>query len=185
MGVTYVAQKQNPATVFRFAVAFGTSLFNDTGFSRISGLSASVGTVTYREGGQQPSMRKFPGLAEFPVVRFERGSTNNVDMYNWLQQVQSINPTAASTPLKDDYSPSGFRTTIYIQLFDADFVTVIKSWTLLAAWPKSVSLGDFDAQSSAVQIESMEIECESIIVQSGPLGSGSGNAGVPYTGAPV
>jgi phage tail-like protein len=183
MGVQYVAQKQNPVAVFRYAVSFGsTALFSDTGFSRISGLSASVATITYREGGQQPSMRKFPGLVEFPVVRFERGATTSLDMYNWLQQVQSINPTAASSPLPDTYDSTGFRSSVYIQAFDSDMVTVLRAWTLLAAWPKSVTMGDFDAMASSAQIETMELECEAIIPTAGALGVGSGSNGVPYAG---
>ena len=182
MGLTYVAQKANPATVFRFAVSFSSSsFFVDTGFSRISGLSASVDTVTYREGGQQPSMRKFPGLVSFPVVRFERGTSSNLDMYNWLSQVQSINPISGQAPLPDTYDTTGFRQHVYIQSFDSDMSTVLRSYTLISAWPKSITMGDFDAQASSVQIETMELECEAILLTSGPNGSGQGTAGVPLT----
>jgi phage tail-like protein len=179
----FVAVKSNPMANFRFTVQFASSLFVEAGFARVSGLNVSADQINYREGGQVPTMRKFPGLTQYNDVRMDRGASQNMDMYAWAAQAYVINPN--STPLPDDYTADGFRQNLVINGLDSDNATVVRSWQVLSAWPKEVSMSDFDAQSSGVLIETLVIAHEGLIPLAGTLGSGSGTAGVPTANATV
>jgi phage tail-like protein len=173
----FVAQKANPMASYRFTVQFASSLFVDAGFSRVSGLNIAADQITYREGGQTPTVRKFPGLTMYNDLRLDRGAAANMDMYTWASQCFVINPSA--TPLADDYTPDGFRQNLVINGLANNNSSVVRSWQVLNAWPKEVNMGDFDAQASSVLIETLVIAHEGVIPAAGPLGSGAGTAGVP------
>lgn len=180
MGQTFVAVRSNPMAAFRFNVQFASSFFVDAGFSRINGLDVSSDVIMYREGGQVPTARKFPGLTQYNPIRFERGSGKNMDMYNWAATTYVVSPD--SNPLPDDYSVNSFRKNLVINGMDSDNGTVVRSWNVTSAWPSNVQMGDFDAQSSTVLIESMTVQHEGLFPANGPLGSGLGTGGVNTSG---
>jgi phage tail-like protein len=167
---TYATTKDNPLVGARFGVVFSLNQFVDTGFSRISGAEASADTIEYREGGQNFTPRKFPGLARFAATMFERGATTNLDMYQWAATAWALNPNAV--PYEDGYNPAtSFRRDISVLALGPDLQTTVRTWVLHAAWPSSVRMSDFDAQSSTALIESMTIQHEGFDYYVGESGS--------------
>jgi phage tail-like protein len=58
-----------------------------------------------------------------------------------------------------------FRSEVTIQLLNRN-QEVVREWTVTAAWPAKLAVGDFDAQSSDVVIESLELAHEGLSVVS-------------------
>jgi phage tail-like protein len=53
------------------------------GFTEASGLNAEQEVVEYREGSENATVRKLPGLATYPNIMLKRGWTQDFDLWNW------------------------------------------------------------------------------------------------------
>jgi phage tail-like protein len=53
------------------------------GFTEASGLSAEQDVVEYREGSEDTTVRKLPGLKTFPNIKLNRGFTQDFDLWRW------------------------------------------------------------------------------------------------------
>ncbi len=131
-----------------FAFQVEVPALGDAGFMKVSGLGEETEVVTYREGTDGVTMRKLAGLRTFPNVTLERGVTESMELVRWLQLNRGANDQRAE---------------VVIKLFSrASASTPKRVWILEDAWPAVYNLGDMDASSSDVLIESLEIAHEGI-----------------------
>jgi phage tail-like protein len=144
---------RDPYRSFRFEVEVDG--FVRAGFSRISGLEHSVEVIEYREGANIDTVHKLPGLSSFADVTFERGVTQDTDFADWVQNLFDFDSVDGSA------SEEGWRRTIIVYQLDMER-TRIKSWEILNAWPRQVSLGDFDATANEVSMETLVVANEGI-----------------------
>lgn len=140
----------DPLKVFRFRVEIDE--FVRAGFTDVSGLSDESEVTEYREGGDNASVRKSPGLASFGDVTLKRGQIVNstvggdLDMWDWRRKVHEANVNGQ----KQD-----FRKTVDIVQYDRSGAEV-RRWRLYEAWPKSLTpASDFSATSSDDSMEEM------------------------------
>lgn len=111
------------------------------GFSEISGLSAEIEPIDYREGSDPMTVRKLPGVRKFTNVTLKRGFTHNRDLWQWFK-------TGLEGALQ--------RRTVRIVLLDDDR-TAVARWTLRAAWITKWAGPQLMAAGSDVAIESIEL----------------------------
>lgn len=124
----------------------------EASFSEVSGFDASIDVIEYREGDEGVNYsRKLNGLTKFGNVTLKWGMTNSMSFYEWLMDV-------SSGKLMDDSRNKD----ITITLFDDDGTTSLAAWNLYAAWPSKYVAPDFNASSSEVAIESVELVYESM-----------------------
>lgn len=147
--------QEDPLKVFRFQVEIAN--FTRFGFAKVTGLTAETEVTEYREGGNNATVEKSPGLTKFSDVTLERGqiiasNKGEFDLLRWYNQVFDVSSKRGS--------PGVFRRTVDVVQFNKEGREV-KRWRLANAWPKTHSpVPDLDALSSANSIEKIVIVYE-------------------------
>jgi len=148
--------QEDPLKTFAYRVEIDN--FARMGFSKVTGLKPKVDVVTYREGGDNTTEKKSPGMTKWDDLTLERGiivatGAGDRDFVLWFAQVYDVG--AKKVGAKSD-----FRRNIDIVLLDREGKTA-KRWRVLEAWPSGgVLLPDLDALGSNNAIESLTITHE-------------------------
>jgi phage tail-like protein len=143
--------QEDPLKVFNYVVEIqGFARF---GFSKCSAPQPTTEDIKYREGGQNATVLKSPGLTSFGDITLDRGQilaagAGSKDILNWYQQVFDVrNKTSASS--------GTFRLDVDIVQFNKEGVEVLR-WRLKNCWPKGMKpFSDLDALQSENSIEQM------------------------------
>ena len=114
------------------------------GFSEVSGFDASIDVIEYREGDIVQTPMKMPGLKKYGNITLKQGVTDSTVMYDWLM-----------LGVEGEVE----RKTLTITLLDATGAATA-SWQVINAWPTKYTAPDFNATSSEVAIETLEIAHE-------------------------
>lgn len=114
------------------------------GFSEVSGFDASIDVIEYREGDMVQTPLKIPGLKKYGNITLKQGLTTSTVLYDWI--IAGVNGAVE-------------RKTITITLLDEE-ETPAASWQVINAWPTKYTAPDFNATSSEVAIDTLEIAHE-------------------------
>ena len=114
----------------------------DLRFQRVSGLSASISTVTVREGGQQLYTHRLPDMVSYGNLVLERGFMVGSPL--------NIEFNAAFSLMK--FAPSN----VMITLLNEDAVP-IAGWMFVQAFPVRWATADLDASRDEVLIDTLEL----------------------------
>ena len=114
------------------------------GFSEVSGFDASIDVIEYREGDMVQTPMKIPGLKKYGNITLKQGLTTSKVLYDWI--IAGVNGAVD-------------RKTITITLLD-DEEAPAASWQVINAWPTKYTAPDFNATSSEIAIETLEIAHE-------------------------
>lgn len=115
------------------------------GFSEVSGFDATVEVKDYREGDMPITPSKVPGLVKYTNITLKKGLTDtSMELYNWI--MEGVNGEIV-------------RKTVTITLLDQTEAAVA-SWQVINAWPTKYTAPSFNAGSSEVSIETLEIAHE-------------------------
>jgi phage tail-like protein len=114
----------------------------DLRFQRVSGLSASISTVTVREGGQQLYTHRLPDMVSYENLVLERGFMVGSPL--------NIEFNVAFSLMK--FAPSN----VMITLLDEDAVP-IAGWMFVQAFPVRWATADLDASRDEVLIDTLEL----------------------------
>ena len=114
------------------------------GFSEVTGFDASIDVIEYREGDMTQTPLKIPGLKKYGNITLKHGPVDSMVLYEWL-----------TAGLEGDVE----RKTLTITLLDIAG-SPAASWQIINAWPVKYTAPDFNATSSEVAIESLEIAHE-------------------------
>ena len=117
------------------------------GFSEVSGFDVSIDVMEYREGDMVQTPMKMPGLKKYSNITLRQGLADSMVLYDWII-------------LGVDAAPE--RKTITITLLDEEEAPAA-SWQVINAWPMRYTAPDFNATSSEVAIETLEIAHEGMI----------------------
>lgn len=114
------------------------------GFSEASGFDASIDVIEYREGDMVQTPMKLPGLKKYGNITLKKGVADSMVMYEWM--IAGVEGEVE-------------RKTITITILD-ETETATASWQVINAWPAKYTAPDFNATSSEVAVESLEIAHE-------------------------
>ncbi len=114
------------------------------GFSEASGFDASIDVIEYREGDMVQTPMKLPGLKKYGNITLKQGVADSMVMYEWM--IAGVEGEVE-------------RKTITITILD-ETETATASWQVINAWPAKYTAPDFNATTSEVAIESLEIAHE-------------------------
>lgn len=124
--------------------------FTSAVFSEISGFDMSIDVIEYRDGSDKlKSPRKMPGLTKYGNVTLKWGMTDNTEFYEWVAGIADGSKSQPEDRIK----------TVTINLQN-DEHEPIASWVLSGAWPCKYTVTDFNASSSEVAFESIELTFE-------------------------
>lgn len=114
------------------------------GFSEVTGFDASIDVIEYREGDMVQTPMKVPGLKKYGNITLKQGLADSRVIYEWM--IEGVNGAVQ-------------RKTITITLLD-ETEAAVASWQVINAWPTKYTAPDFNATSSEIAIESLEIAHE-------------------------
>lgn len=133
-----------PPVGFHFIVAF--EIFPqtpfDVGFQEVTGLSVSMETESYKEGGENRFVHQLPVRSQYEDLVLKRGLLAASGVILWVQD--AINNFV--------FKPIN----ILVSLQDENHVPVY-SWYIINAVPKKWSVSSFNAGESAIVVESLTI----------------------------
>lgn len=140
-----VGERHDPLPSYTFRVEIDG--IASASFREVSGLRCETEVVEFREGGESSTIRLLPGLSRCGPITLKRGFTGDAELWNWYNQVFEGSPVRknGSVIILDN---SGTERARY-NFFDA--------------WPVSYSIGEFDAGSKGVLVETVEIAVERIV----------------------
>ncbi|MGG6263454.1 phage tail protein [Leptolyngbya sp. AN03gr2] len=138
--------RRDPYGVYNFYVEWDGIIH--AGFQSCSGLKSSQEAGTYREGTDPLTQRKIPGLVSYDNITLKRGITSNDELWKWRTQLASGNAN---------------RRNLSIVVMDDTGVEKIR-WNLINCWPISWSADEFNAESDAFAIETLELAHEGVTI---------------------
>jgi len=115
-------------------------------FTEISGLEVALAPIEYRNGNEDITVRKLPGLKTQTNLVCKRGSTGHVEFWDWIK-----------AGLDGDVK----RAEGAILLKDENQVEVMR-WNFSRGWPCKYSGPSFNAKSNEIAIETLEICIEKL-----------------------
>lgn len=146
------SSEEDPLKLFRFIVEMGGAR---AGFSECSALESETDVVEYREGGDNTTVKKSPGLTKFSDLTLKRGQVldrGQDDFYKWYQAVY-----AQSGDLDQ---AEDFRRDIDIVQYNRARNEVLR-WRAYNCFPsKFKATGDFNATSNDNSISELTLACE-------------------------
>lgn len=114
----------------------------DIRFRDVSGLTMELEEFAYNEGGENRFSHKFPVRGRYPDLVLKRGLLSDSGLRQWVLDAVHhlvIQPC-----------------TVWVTLLDQDHAP-LETWTVVGAWPKKWVISDFNAESSEVVIETLEL----------------------------
>lgn len=138
------AQITDPYGNFNFLVEIDG--ITRAAFQECSGFDATIDVTEQREGGDNQTVRKLPGLTKYSNIQLKWGMTDDDELYDWhrkavLGDIERKNGSIVLLNRKGEE---------------------VKRWNFVRAWPTKWDGPDFNATSSEVAIESLEIVHEGL-----------------------
>lgn len=132
-----------PPLGFYYKVEFGVSTTrHDVRFQSVSGLSVEYDYESFKEGGENRFEHKLPVRTKFGDLVLKRGMLTDSEVIAWFLDAfrdRSFSPTTVDVILMNEKSEP------------------LRSWNVAHAIPKKWQISDFNANESAVVIETMEL----------------------------
>lgn len=133
-----------PPTGFHFIVAF--ELFPqspfDVGFQEVSGLSITMETEQFKEGGENRFVHQLPVRASYEDLVLKRGLLTTSAVTMWCHDAI--------------YNFVFKPINIIISLQDENHMPLM-TWNVINAFPKKWSVSNFNAQEGSVVVESLTL----------------------------
>src|SRR6478672_9003402 len=77
--------RNDPYAAFNFLIEIAG--VTQAGFSECSGLNTETDPIEYRNGNEDITVRKLPGLKKFGNITLKRGFTASKDLWDWRKKV--------------------------------------------------------------------------------------------------
>ena len=110
-------------------------------FTEASGLEVEIPPIEYRNGSEDITVRKIPGLKKFTNLNFKRGITGDLDFWNWV--VAGMNGQIQ-------------RAEGSVMLLDENRQEVMR-WNFRRAWPCKATGPSLNAANNEIAMETLEI----------------------------
>ena len=110
-------------------------------FTEVSGLETNVDPIEYRNGNEDITVRKLPGLKKFSNITLKRGTTGDIDFWNWIR-----------TAMKGELQ----RADGSIAMLDEARSEVMR-WNFRRGWPCKYTGPGFNAANNEIAMETLEI----------------------------
>lgn len=139
-----MANSEYPPVSFHFQVTFHDVGEDgvDSKFQSVSGLSAEMGTDTYREGGENRFEYILPTRSRYSTLVFKRGLIKNSNLIKWCTDTfenMIIKPVKVTVILLNENSDP------------------LMTWSVEHAWPKKWAVSDLNAEQGEIAIETLEL----------------------------
>lgn len=134
--------RNDPYAAFNFLIEIDG--VTTAGFSECSGLTTETDIIEYRNGDEDITVRKIPGLRKYTNIALKRGYTDNKDLWEWRKKVIEGKTERQSGAI--------------VMLNEAREEAM--RWNFRDGWPCKWEGPTFNAKNNETAIESMEIAVE-------------------------
>ena len=110
-------------------------------FSEASGLETEVSPIEYRNGSEDITVRKLPGLKKFTNITLKRGITGDIDFWNWIHKAMQ------GQILRAEGS---------VMLLNENRQEVLR-WNFCRGWPCKYTGPGLNAHNTEIAMETLEI----------------------------
>jgi len=110
-------------------------------FAEASGLEVTIDPIEYRNGSEDITVRKIPGLKKFTNITLKRGVIGDLAFWNWV--VEAMNGLVR-------------RTEGSILLLDENRQEVMR-WNFKRGWPSKWTGPGLNAKNNEIAMETLEI----------------------------
>jgi len=137
-------QRVDPFRNFNFLVELDG--IAQASFTECSGLGSHTEVIENREGGDNITPRKLPGMTKYSNIVLKWGLADDRDLYDWHREVVT----------------GGIRRRNgSIVLLDRAGAEVAR-WNFFAAWPAKWDAADLTAEGNDIAIETLELAHEGV-----------------------
>lgn len=145
--------REDPYSALHFHVVIN-GVFDDGAtvqgsFAEVSGLDVEVEPIEYRNGSEDMTVRKVPGLKKFSNITLKRGVIGDLAFWKWITSVLD------GRVLRADGT---------IVLLDENRQAVM-TWRFRRGWPCRWTGPTLDARANEVAMETLEICHEGLEVE--------------------
>ncbi len=137
-------ERKDPYAGFNFLVEIDG--IARAAFSECSGLSTDTDPIEYRNGSDDITVRKIPGLKKFANITLKRGITRDLDLWKWRKTVLdgATERKSGSIVLLNEAREPALR------------------WNFREGWPTKWEGPSLNATGNEVAIETLEIAHEGL-----------------------
>lgn len=137
-------QRVDPYGGFNFLVEIDG--IAQAAFSEVSGLDSTIDVIEHREGGDNTTPRKLPGLTKHSNIVLRWGVTDSDELYRWHRDAVrgTVDRKSGSIVLLDRQGQEKVR------------------WNFVQAWPSKWTGPTFNAEGTDVAIEALELAHEGV-----------------------
>jgi phage tail-like protein len=124
-------------------------------FSECSGLTATIATTKWEEGGQNFTTLKFPAYTDFSNITLKQGITNSTKLFDWFMDVLNVMNmgSAKQAPLRKNITIT-LRT---------EKLEPIRGWQFKRAFPVKWTGPTMQSTSNTASVEAIEFAHEGFI----------------------
>jgi len=115
-------------------------------FQECSGFDSTIDVIEHREGGENTTLRKLPGMTKYSNITLKWGITDDKELYTWHREAVAGNLQ---------------RKNGSIVLLDRSGEEVVR-WDFIRAWPTKYDGPDLNAEGNDVAIEMLELAHEGV-----------------------
>ena len=110
-------------------------------FTEASGLEVTIDPIEYRNGSEDITPRKVPGLKKFTNITLKKGNSGDLEFWNWIVEAMNgqVNRTAGSIALLDENKQEVMR------------------WNFKRGWPCKWTGPGLNAANNEIAMETLEI----------------------------
>jgi phage tail-like protein len=137
-------QRVDPYGNFNFLVEIDG--ITRAAFHDVTGFDSAIDVVEHREGGENTTTRKLPGLTKYSNITLKWGMTDDRQLYEWH---------------RDAVQGNVLRRNGSIVGLDRKGNEVVR-WNFFNAWPSKYDAPDYNAEGSDVAIETLELAHEGL-----------------------
>ncbi len=127
---------------FRIDIDGITSGDQEINFQEVSGLDATIGEFTFKEGGENRFVHRLPDRVTYDKLVLKRGMLTGSKLIGWFKDaVESFK-----------FNPKD----ITVTLLNADHEP-LEAWSFVSAYPVKWSVSTFNAMQNEIVVETIEL----------------------------
>ncbi len=115
-------------------------------FQECSGFDSTIDVIEHREGGENTTLRKLPGMTKYSNIQLKWGMTDDRELYDWH---------------RDTVQGNIERKNGSIVLLDRKGDEVAR-WNFIRAWPTKWDGPELNAEGTDVSVEMLELAHEGV-----------------------
>jgi|SRR5215470_5305881 len=117
-------------------------------FAEASGMEVEVPPIEYRNGSEDITVRKIPGMKKFTNITLKRGITGHIEFWNWV--VEALNGKVR-------------RTSGAIVMLDENRQEVMR-WNFDRAWPTKYTGPSLNSTKNEIAMETLMLAVEKMMI---------------------